>query len=48
MIAVNAFMQLSKLASALAYALGELVERDRNPLSRRFRGIDIEEGGGVE
>jgi len=45
-IAVNAFLQLSSLAAALAEALGEAPERERNPLSRRFRGIDIEGGGG--
>ena len=39
-------MKLSNLAAALAEALGEPVERDRNPPSRRFRGIDIEGGGG--
>ena len=44
--AVDAFKKLSNLAADLAKALDEPVERDRNPLSRRFRGIDIE--GGVE
>ena len=39
-------MQLSNLEAALAEALGEAPERERNPLSRRFRGIDIEGGGG--
>ena len=40
-------MQLIILVAALAEALGEPVEWDRNPLSRRFSGIDIE-GGGVD
>jgi hypothetical protein len=44
--AIDAFLQLSSLAVAIAEALGEPVRRDRKPLSRRFRGIDIE--GGVE
>ena len=35
--AVNAFMQLRNLAAALAEALGAAPERERNPLSRRFR-----------
>jgi len=33
-------------AAAVGEALGEPAERERNSLSRRFNGIDIEEGGG--
>ena len=36
--AIDAFLQLSNLAAALAEALGEPVERERNPLARRSRG----------
>ena len=43
---LDAVKKHSNLAAALAEALGEPVERDRNPLSHRFRGIDIERGGG--
>ena len=46
--AADAFLKLSNPAAALAEALGEPVERDRNPLSRRFRGTDIEGEGGVD
>lgn len=35
--AVEVFLQLSSLVAALAEALGEKTERDRNPLSRRVR-----------
>jgi len=35
--AVEAFLKLSNLATALAKVLGEKPERTRNPLSRRLR-----------
>jgi len=35
--AVDAFLKLSNLAAALAEALGDKSERDRNPMSRRLR-----------
>ena len=46
MFAVDAFLKLSNLAAALAEGLGETPERSMNPLSRRYRGTDIEGGGG--
>ena len=39
--AIDAFLQLSNLAAALAETMSEKPER-RNPLSRRYRGTDIE------
>jgi len=42
--AVDAFMKLSNLTAALAESLGEPMERDRNPLARKYRG----EGGSIE
>ena len=39
--AIDAFLQLSNLAAALAETMSEKPE-SRNPLSRRYRATDIE------
>jgi len=38
--AVDAFLQLSNLAAALAEALGKTPEQERNPMARRVRRHD--------